>query len=115
MYQIKGVIILLVLVSFISEPGFGQTVGFVCNKGIAGNSSSDLYLFERHDADSYSLPPNKLLAEASAAMQFLCQKNKFLFIDSYNYFKSKGIPQHNEDDIMAMLKTVGKATEYTLA
>jgi len=163
-----------VLLSFISERGYSQTAGFICNKGIAGNSSSDLlrrlnhdvidlnpdlviimigtndllnskkmvsvselirnlerlsnsliqhridvvmispppvdslYLFERHDANSYPLPPNELLKEARTAMRYLCQKNKFLFIDSYNFFKSNGIPQHNKDEIIRNVKNSGQ-------
>lgn len=136
MSRIKQLFIFWVMLWFISEPGYGQTAGFVCNKGVAGNSSSDLlarlnhdvidlnpdlvivlvgtndllnskimvsvaelisnlerltdslrrhgidvvlvspppvdsaYLFERHDADLYPLPPNKLLKEAGAALQY---------------------------------------------
>lgn len=163
----------LILLLFVSGQGYGQTGGVVWNKGIGGNSSSDLlarmqkdvvelnpdlvivlvgtndllnskkmvtvsemmknlerltdsmrhhgidvvlvspppvdsiYLFERHNKNLFVLPPKELLKEAGTAMQLLCQKNDYLFIDSYNFFTSLGIPRHNEDDILCNVKNSG--------
>lgn len=174
MYRINKMFIFFVLFWFNSGRGFGQATGFICNKGVSGNSSSDLlarlnpdvidlnpdmvivmvgtndllnskkiisvvelisnlelltdslsqhgidvvlispppvdpvYLFERHNADLYPLPPNELLKEAGTAIQLLCQKKEYLFIDSFNFFKSLGIPRHNEDNTIRNVKNSGQ-------
>ena len=174
MNRMKKMFFLWVLLWFISGPGYGQPAGFVWNKGVAGNSSSDLlarvkpdvidlypdmvivmagtndllnsnkmvtvaeltdnlerltdslsrhgidvvlvspppvdsaYLFSRHNPNVYVLPPNDLLSEAGAAMQLLCQKKGYLFIDAYNFFKSRGIPRHNDDDIIRNIRNSGQ-------
>lgn len=174
MNWIKITVGFLILLLCISGQGYGQVAGNVCNKGVAGNSSSDLlarmdrdvidlnpdlvvvmvgtndllnskkmitvaefignlkrltdslsrhginvvlvspppvdsvYLFERHDVGLFALPPNELLKNAGEAMQLLCKKKDYLFIDAYNLFKSLGIPRHNEDDVIRNVRNSGQ-------
>ena len=59
-----------------------------------------LYLFERHDPTAFMMPPNLLLEQAGRAINDLCMEKNILFIDSHHFFKSLGIPRHNQDDII---------------
>lgn len=174
MNRIKIKVVFLILLLCISGQALGSIAGYVCNKGVAGNSSSDLlarmdrdvidlnpdlvvvmvgtndllnskkmvsvaefisnleqltkslsrhginvvlvssppvdskYLFERHNATLFALPPNSLLKRAGEEMQVLCKKEGYLFIDAYNFFRYLGIPRHNEDDIIRNARNSGQ-------
>ncbi len=58
------------------------------------------YLFERHDRELFVELPNKKLEVVSEILRTKSAQNNLLFVDIFNQFKKKGIPDHNKDNII---------------
>ena len=58
------------------------------------------YLFERHDRELFVELPNKKLEIVSEILRTKSAQNNLLFVDIFNQFKKKGIPDHNKDNII---------------
>lgn len=66
------------------------------------------YLFERHDSTMFNMPPNTILSHAAAAIKELSQRKGYLFVDLFHDLSSKGIPDHNKDEIIVNITNSGK-------
>ena len=66
------------------------------------------YLFERHDSTMFNMPPNTILSHAAAAIKELSQRKGYLFVDLFHDLNSKGIPDHNKDEIIVNITNSGK-------
>lgn len=59
-----------------------------------------LYLYKRHEASLYPVPPMRLLETARDTIETLCHKKNLLFVDLYAHLAMMGIPRHEEDHII---------------
>ena len=59
-----------------------------------------VYLFERHDQEKFSDPPNNKLETVSNILKTKSVENDLSFIDIFNHFKKIGVPNHDTDTLI---------------
>ncbi len=62
--------------------------------------ADSVYLFERHNRESFIEAPNKKLEKVSEILRGKSVENNLLFVDIFNQFNKMGIPKHNKDNII---------------
>lgn len=67
-----------------------------------------IYLFQRHDKNVYTQPPNVKMDSARQIIKRTANKHTLLFIDLFQAFKNKNIPDHNQDNYIRNIKNSSK-------
>lgn len=65
------------------------------------------YLYSRHDVSKFIIDPVDKLQFWSKLMKKLAIEKNIIIVDFHNYLENRGIPIHNQDDIIVNEKNMG--------